>query len=477
MTSDGRTQPPLPGTEGDLPSTATDTFQGDIALELGPASRIYLVARVAERTEVIELHDDGEVTIGRAPDSTLAVDEARVSRNHARIWRRGNAFGIDDLGSRNGTRINGKAFRAGTRALVGGDLVQVGPVDLVVAAAAPRDIAQELEDSVPATLPVPRSPVARPFEPGTVVADQAMVQVYRVARRLAETPTTVLILGETGVGKEVIAEHIHQWSPRRARPFVKLNCASLPESLLESELFGYERGAFTGADKRKVGYVEAADGGTLLLDEIGELSAATQAKLLRVLENRRVPRVGSTQELPIDVRFVCATHRDLAVDVAAGRFRQDLYYRVAGFTLKVPSLRERPTEITLLAELFAREFAERSGAPPPRFDPEAAAAILRHPWPGNVRELRNAIEHAVIVCEGGTITAADLPDPAAPLSVPPSSMPASAGPVRSELADLERRRIEEALAKCDGNQTHAAKLLGMSRRNLVYKMGKYGLKR
>jgi transcriptional regulator with PAS, ATPase and Fis domain len=311
---------------------------------------------------------------------------------------------------------------------------------------------------------------------GIIVADAAMVQVFHLGRKLAAVQTTVLILGETGVGKEVVAEQIHRWSARAQGPFVRLNCASLPETLLESELFGHERGAFTGADRRKIGYLEAAQGGTLFLDEIGELPLAVQVKLLNVLENREVRRLGGTQEHPIDVRVISATHRDLQGEVAEGRFREDLYYRLSAFTLNIPPLRERHAEVALLGEMFARESARRAGKPTSVLEPSAVAALVRHPWPGNVRELKNAMEHAVVLAERGRIGAEHLPESVRRREAPLASSPA-AGTVKDKLADLERRSIEEALGAENGNQTRAARRLGMSRRALIYKIEKYGLRR
>jgi DNA-binding NtrC family response regulator len=441
-------------------ATDLDAFDGETTFAGDAASRIYLVARLGETTRVLQLDEGSEVTVGRAPESTIVVDDTRVSRCHARIVRARDGLHVEDLGSRNGTHVNGTVVRSARRALAGGDALLLGPLELVVAAASGKTVSGTRDD---------------PADPDrAIVADQAMVQVFRLVRRVAATPTTVLIFGETGVGKELVAEHLHLWSSRAAGPFVRLNCASLPEALLESELFGYERGAFTGADRRKVGYLEAANGGTLLLDEIGELPMAMQAKLLRALETRRVPRVGGTTEVAIDVRFIGATHRDLLADVEAGRFRRDLYYRVCAFTLKVPPLRQRPTEITLLAELFAREFASVAGFAPPRLGSDAIAALRRHAWPGNVRELRNAVEHAVIMSDGAPIGEHHLPEE---VLRPPASMPPSASPMRAELSDIERRRIEETLEREGGNQTRAAQVLGISRRNLVYKMAKHGIKR
>ena len=328
-----------------------------------------------------------------------------------------------------------------------------------------RTVGRNLSDEDPVSLPQ-----------GVTVADPAMMKVFRVAKRVAKTDTTVLVIGETGVGKEVLAEQLHRHSQRGAKPYVRLNCASLPETLLSSELFGHEKGAFTGADRRKIGYFEAANGGTLLLDEIGELSLTMQVKLLRVLENRTVLRLGATEEVAVDVRVICATHRDLQKDVRDGRFREDLYYRVSAFTLQVPPLRDRPAEIALLAELFARQLAERMNTAPPSLSDAAIAALTSHRWPGNVRELRNAVEHAFVMRDGDMIEIDHLP---VSIQTPEqaSSTDARGSTVKDKLEQIERASILKALADTGGNQTRAAKNLGMSRRALIYKMAKYDVKR
>jgi len=291
-------------------------------------------------------------------------------------------------------------------------------------------------------------------------------------RRVAQTETTVLLLGETGVGKEVVAEQIHRQSPRATGRLVRLNCGSLPESILESELFGHERGAFTGADKRKPGYLETAGGGTLFLDEIGELGPSAQTRLLRVLEDRKFMRVGGREEISTDVRFVAATNRDLEGDVRTGRFRQDLYFRLSAFIIRLPPLRERPSEIDLFAELFARQFARRMNRARFRLDPDAISVLRAYEWPGNVRELRNAIEHAVVLADDGVVTAQHLPDTVRG----DRPAPAASGGMRGQVAETERRAIEQAMQAEAGNQTRAARRLGISRRALLYKLDKHGLK-
>jgi DNA-binding NtrC family response regulator/pSer/pThr/pTyr-binding forkhead associated (FHA) protein len=307
-----------------------------------------------------------------------------------------------------------------------------------------------------------------------VVADPVMKRVYALARKVASTPITVLVLGETGAGKEIVASAIHLHSSRVAKPFVALNCSALPETLLESELFGHERGAFTGAERRKQGYFEAADGGTIFLDEIGEMPMGVQAKLLRVLEQRVVTRVGGTQPISVDVRVVCATNRDLEREIERGRFRGDLYFRLSPFTLVVPPLRDRRSEIEPLALHFARQFAAELGQSAPGISAEALELLESYDWPGNVRELRNAIERAVVLRPGDVVLPEHLPDRV-------SEAVATAGPrvgsVKQRVARVERQAVLDALEACDNNQTRAAKRLGISRFALIRLMQKYGLKR
>jgi DNA-binding NtrC family response regulator len=297
-----------------------------------------------------------------------------------------------------------------------------------------------------------------------------MLEVYRVARRLARMPTSVLVLGETGVGKEVVAERIHRWSPRAAGPFVRLSCAALPATLIESELFGHERGAFTGADQRRIGYFESAAKGTLFLDEVGELPLETQVKLLTVLESRRLRRLGGTRDITVDIRLIAATNRDIEREVAAQRFREDLYYRLSAFQLRIPALRERKVEIALLAELFSREISRASGTEVSAIDREASQALAAHAWPGNVRELRNAIEHAVVLADRGRIGVEHLPP-----YIRAGSAAAPASPLDARLATFERQGIVDALEEARGNQSHAARLLGITRSALLHRIKKHGL--
>lgn len=317
-----------------------------------------------------------------------------------------------------------------------------------------------------------------------IACDPQMKRLFALAKKVAASNITVLVLGETGAGKEIVAGSIHDQSTRAGKPCVRLNCASIPESLLESELFGHEKGAFTGAERQKIGFFEAAKEGTVFLDEIGEMSLSVQAKLLRVLENRTITRVGGTSEIDVDVRIVCATNRDLELEVREGRFREDLYYRISAFSLVVPALRDRPGDILPLCEHFVRiNHAALPGdvdhTATPVLTAEAKQRLQRYDWPGNVRQLRNAMERAVVLASNGVIEVDDLPDRVRSAEVRPGQSPIlvdTSLDVRDQLADVEKTTIQAALAAVDGNQTKAAKRIGISRRALIYKMEKYGLK-
>jgi DNA-binding NtrC family response regulator len=584
--------------------TAADLTAGETGAGEGRGDRAFLVVYQGDGSRVVELLDGVEVTFGRSRGNTVVVEGEKASRNHARVVRRGADISVEDLGSRNGTRVNGAKIEgparlsAGDEIAVGGALAVVGtstqlrrralvgsmsyleerlaaevdravrykrplavlmlrldgPIaaaevaldrvaaslrrmdclaeygpdelaivvpeaDRAAAEATARRVVREAraaghaagvvacvgvavhpDDGTQAGELVSRARSAlrtartgggdggvasAPVEPEVsdrdlVIADPQMRRVYELVTRVADSPIAVLILGETGVGKELVAEALHRRSRRAAAPFVKLNCASLPETLLESELFGHERGAFTGADRRKLGYFEAAAGGTILLDEIGELPVALQAKLLRVLERHKVTRLGGTAEVDVDVRVACATNRDLEEEVRRGRFREDLFFRVSAFTLLVPPLRDRRVEIRPLAEHFARRFARELGQTAPVIAPDALAALEAWSWPGNVRELRNAIERAIVLAGRGAIELEALPD-----RVRGAAGQAGAGAglvfgesvdMREHIAEVERAAIVGALESCGQNQTRAAQLLGISRRALIYKMEKHGLK-
>ncbi|HEU5060356.1 MAG TPA: sigma 54-interacting transcriptional regulator, partial [Kofleriaceae bacterium] len=315
-----------------------------------------------------------------------------------------------------------------------------------------------------------------------IVADAAMLRIYSMVANLARSPIPVLVHGETGTGKELVARAIHVWSDRRAGPLVALNCAALPESLIDSELFGHEKGAFTGAVSAHPGAFERADGGTLFLDEIGELPLPAQAKLLRVLESKRVIRVGGRSEIASDFRVVTASNRDLESEVAQGRFRQDLFYRLTGASLWLPPLRKRPSELAALAGVFLDAACREAGRPAKVLAPDALAALEQHDWPGNIRELRNAMEYVATAVAGDTVAAADvaarLVQRAGTGEDPTDTGPGTTfRPLYEELAEIERARMEAALGQTGGNQTRAAALLRVPLRTFQDKMKEYGLGR
>ncbi len=319
--------------------------------------------------------------------------------------------------------------------------------------------------------------------PAMVIANTAIQNLDRIVQRIAGGQISVLVTGETGVGKEVLAERLHRLSRRAEKPFLRLNCAALSESLLESELFGHEKGAFTGAVAAKAGLLETADGGTVFLDEIGELPMTIQVKLLRVLEERQVLRVGALKTYSIDVRFLAATNRDLEAEIIRGTFRQDLYFRLNGITLVIPPLRERTSEIPDLAAGFLRQSAERNHIDGvPGITPAAMAMLRSYSWPGNIRELRNVMERALLLA-GGTIDVEHLPLEKMRTGAPPPPVVAPKPVVHEELeAPLEtfadeRVRILEALTRAGGNQTEAAKLLGYSRRKLIDRLIQFQIPR
>jgi DNA-binding NtrC family response regulator len=298
-----------------------------------------------------------------------------------------------------------------------------------------------------------------------------MEQIFDTIRQVANTRATVLIQGESGTGKELVAHALHTLSGRKNRPFLAVHCAALTPELLGSELFGHEKGAFTGAMERRIGRFEEADGGTLFLDEIGEIDPATQVKLLRVLGERSFERVGGNKKIEVDVRVVAATNRDLAAMVKEGKFREDLYYRINVVRIELPPLRERREDVMLIAHSFLEEFSRENGKPGLRFSPEVEALFTQYAWPGNVRELRTAVEHGVVMCRGQEILPADLP---------PDLRRDAAGPSRLmmdtlNLEQLEKQSIARALSEHGGNRTLAARALGISRRTLHRKIKEYAI--
>jgi two-component system NtrC family response regulator len=305
---------------------------------------------------------------------------------------------------------------------------------------------------------------------GIISGAPSMLAVCRMIEKVAATTATVLLLGESGTGKELLARALHESSPRSKKRFVAINCAAIPENLLESELFGYERGAFTGATKQTPGRIETANQGTLFLDEIGDLPMSLQAKLLRFLQQRTVERLGGRDEIPVDVRIVCATHQNLQDRISSGLFREDLFYRLAEIVVTVPPLRDRPGDAVLLAHSFARRYADEQKRARIGLSDEALAAIERHRWPGNVRELENVMKRAVILADGPVLRASDLGLDGAAQEEEPLNL-------REARDSAERRELVRALARANGNLSKAADLLGISRPTLYDLLNRFGLRK
>jgi two-component system, NtrC family, response regulator AtoC len=442
-----------------------------------------IVAYVRQESRAFELVPGSVLGIGRSADNAIRIEDASVSRHHARLHV-GTGVEVEDLGSANGTTLvrgaapvslgdqepttggpNNLRIEPGQKSrLHAGDVLRVGQVVLVLQRRGQSNTA------------------ATPDGPGApILVDPEMRRAYELLKRAASTDISVLLLGETGVGKEVMAETVHRWSLRSSRPFLKLNCAALTDTLLESELFGHERGAFTGAHVAKAGLLESTESGTVFLDEIGELSQGTQAKLLRVLEERAVIRVGATKPRRIDVRFVTATNRDLAQRVQAGQFRSDLYYRISGLVIRIPPLRQRRAEIEPLARHFLHHFCSRANQPDPEISPGALGRLLAYDWPGNVRELRNVMERATLLATR-TLEAEHVLLEQEPAEEPlDAEFDAETAVFRmpSDPAgrEAERMRIMRALDACGGNQTRAARSLGISRRTLINRIEEFNLPR
>ncbi len=451
-------------------------------------SNFEVIVYTRKQSNAIRL-STGVVTVGRAATNDICIDDASVSRCHLRLHV-GEDVQAEDLGSANGTSIlheNDNMIEETSsetqRRLVPnvpmrldpGNVLRVGGVPMVLEARRPSALG---------TLKMVGP------QKGPLLLDPEMQRAYDLAARTAASDISVLILGETGVGKEVMAESIHRKSLRKDKPFLKLNCAALPEALLESELFGHERGAFTGAHATKAGLIESTEGGTVFLDELGELPLGTQAKLLRVLEERIVLRLGANKPREINVRFVTATNRDLYKEARAGRFREDLYYRVSGMILRIPPLRERTSEIEPLARHFLHAFCVRTGVPEPALTAGAVRMLLGYSWPGNVRELRNVTERAVLLTGNGVIDESHIllepkteesviePQPYTDEFEAPTGVFTTALPNLSpNNREAERQRILRALELHGGNQTRAAESLNVSRRTLINRMIEFGLPR
>ncbi len=458
-----------------------------------PAESWELIVYERQVRRVFRLPESGVASIGRAATSDVRLEHDSVSRRHARIHL--PSLELEDLDSRNGSWLlqadPAMTLSAAAERLAMGEQLLPGVRRPFTRSSIfwLGEVVGQLQRSAPL---VHTLPVAPPTEQeGPVFEDAAMVELYGLAKRVAATGLPLLILGETGVGKDVMAAQVHRASPRSQGPFVRVNCGALSESLLESELFGHQRGAFTGASEAKPGLFELGEGGSVFLDEIGELPLRTQVKLLHVLETNQVTRVGATKPQRIDVRFIAATNRELARDVQAGTFRKDLYFRINTLCLKINPLRERTADVLPLVQYFLRRTCSSMRVAIPELSPEAAEHLQEYAWPGNVRELKNAVERARLLCGNGPLlpahfpterellnSAPDIADIWADAEVPTQvrerqvsrSAPVSVG--RDDHAALLA-----ALNSCGGNQTRAAELLGISRRTLVNRLNAFNVPR
>ncbi len=592
---------------------ATDVFSLPEMPDSGEADRLYLLVFEGKSSSMFKLPRTGDVLVGRATSVDLRLNDASVSRKHARLTMVGGEGRLEDLGSHNGTFVNGEKL-SGTRRLISGDVINICTASLVFHSSvrlAPTRILLEMDafrmqleseveravryhrpfavfavapfvgtaerwslvrslesvvrridrmawgasdhgylllpettpdEALPTALRVieaarqtnpaakvgyaacplngcdvdtllhaARSAVAaaeegqavsaeRAFrtlvvgDRNVIVADEAMTRMYALIERLATVDLPVLIYGETGTGKELASAAVHAFSKRHEKRMVTLNCAALQETLVESELFGHEKGAFTGAATAKQGLLETAAGGTVFLDEIGELSLTSQAKLLRVLETHRFTRLGDVREREVDIRFVAATNRDLQEEVKQGRFREDLYFRLSAATVWLPPLRDRKREIPILSHLFLNEACNAAGRQPMLISEEAMQVMTHHRWPGNVRELKNAMEYFAAAVNKQTIEPWDVEshlshtDPSKQSDdFPPLRGSAGAAgseqesgevdfrPIKDEIKELEKTRMLQALEAAEGNQTHAASLISMPLRTFVSKFKQYGL--
>jgi two-component system response regulator AtoC len=473
-----------------LPKTLIEERQAGGA---AAATCLWLTVFEPAGSKMMPMPDSGTLSIGREEDSDVVLSSPSVSRNHALLVIRDGAVLVKDLGSANGTRLGSTRIPAdseepgppGVAIIIGGASLVVH--QLAAASSSGRQGLSEVREVFMAGEHIQAlrasdngQAAARPVPGKLVVQSEAMHKLFQLVDRIAHGTISVLLIGETGVGKEVVASAIHERSPRKGKPYLKLNCSAFPEQLLESELFGHEAGAFSGARSSKPGLFETANGGTLLLDEIGEMPLPVQAKLLRVIETHEVIPLGGTRVRKLDVRFLAATNRDLQDRIRKGQFREDLYFRLSGVTLEVPPLRMRRSDIAPMAMQFAAEAAMALGkTPAPSFSSGALRFLEGQPWPGNVRELRNCVERAMLLSASDTLTEDDVS-----LNNGPSlgrrtarAFELTVGRSDASSESAEREQIEEALALCGGNQTRAAAVLGIARRTLVRKLSILGLPR
>ncbi|MBI4867219.1 MAG: sigma 54-interacting transcriptional regulator [Candidatus Wallbacteria bacterium] len=441
---------------GESPSSRQGSVDGTERIEgLGSAAiRVRccrLVVVEGPDTGLSQTFDGGSVTVGSGSESDLRLQDRAVSRTHVILELTRDGYRLRDLDSSNGTFVDG--VRVKEAFLHPGGVLQMGRTRLRFE---PAD--QEIS-TVPSSV--------ENFH-GILGSSPSMRKLFGVLERLAPTGVSVLITGESGTGKELVAKALHDASPRATAPFVVFDCANTDREFIRSELFGHEAGAFTGAAGARAGAFECGNGGTVFLDELGELPLELQPRLLRVLQERRVTRLGGSQERRVDVRVVSATNRDLLAMAASGAFREDLYYRLAQIVLPVPALRERPQDIGLLARSFLSKAPGNK-----RFTTGAVAKLASMPWPGNVRELRNCVDVTAALTAGAEIGPEELHEAA--IAAPPSRPPARGG-MSSTLDEVERETIERALGECLGNISKTARVLGISRPTLRAKLRRFGLR-
>jgi DNA-binding NtrC family response regulator len=443
----------------------------DLETQLSPRTGEHLVSTL--RVEVVDGPDRGKfvvggdvVSVGTARDNALPVADFTVSRYHLDVSVTPGGILVTDLGSTNGTYIG--AVRIERAIVPPGTLLRLAGTTI------------RFDDAVRRSVPAPSAGAPRELA-GMIAVSPQMLRLFADVERIAVTPTAVLIVGESGTGKERVAQALHAGSPRAGAPLVTIDCGALSSSLLASELFGHERGAFTGADRQHKGAFERAEDGTVFLDEIGELPGADQSALLGVLERRRFRRVGGSAELDLEARVIAATNRDLRAEVNTGRFRQDLYHRLAVVVLRLPPLRERPEDVPVLVEHFARELGA-IGSVEALFGDDQLARWHKHPWPGNVRELRNAVEAALVV--GPQPIGDPAPGPGGPALAPGAPGLGDADPPilpykdqrAAVVRDFERGYLGRLMAQAAGNVSHAARLAKMDRSHLIDLLHRHGLK-
>lgn len=429
-----------------------------------------LVGECPPGTQVRFLLSAVKMTVGRHGD--IVLREPSVSRDHAVLIWNGDVWKVTDAGSRNGTFVNGVSVQR--KFIVPGDVIRFGRVSLTLTDPASEGMGDDAETCVPTMVTGGTSALSAPQGTGAqalVGRSEPLKCAMQIASRAAKSDATVLLYGESGTGKELFAKLVWEESGRSGKKFLPVHSGAIEPSLLASALFGHEKGAFTGADRQKKGLFEEADGGTIFLDEIGEINAETQVKLLRVLQEGEFMRVGGTEPIKVDVRVICATNRDLKKAVQEGKFREDLYYRLNVIQIQLPPLRERPGDIEDLVKHYVRQL----GGPFKGVSAEAMSVLAKYNWPGNVRELRNIVERMVVLSTKNELGLDDLPNEIRDYQTGTETGAAVDSRQPVTLGEMEKQLIENTLAKCEGNKKKAADVMGISRSAFYEKLKKYGI--